>query len=203
MDRASFQRQLAKGFDDELAQATLSPGTTAVHQLTSEAEHPEYRYLRQERPAHCAAVSAAVAAEFSMCALLNPSASNSLITVKAVDVINRAAAGAAYIVRTGLTAGIVWDAFIQGFLSDLRYGPATTVKSTGVVAVDSEAVAHGSLIARLAVPATDTRQAIGPWVLAPGTFLLIQHGTVNLECVTTFRWWERAAEPGELQGAGV
>jgi hypothetical protein len=202
VDSATFTRQAQKAFDDELASAALGPGSSFVHELTSELAHPEYRYLRQERFCSLAGISSAVAAELSMVALRNPANSGALIVCHEFDIHNRTVSAQQFTIRHGLDT-VTWDASIRGVLNDLRYGPPATALSTGQVAVDSEAGAHGTATARSAVLAGDTKTVKGPWVLPPGTFLVLANAVVNVECVATFRWVERYVEGSEMQGAGV
>lgn len=203
MDRATFDRQLEKGFDAQEVSAELTPGATPVHVLTMESEHPEYRYLRLERCAGGAALQAAVAAVLGHCAIINPTGSGVVIHIPSIDVLNSGAAARQYNIRSGLVSGAAAFTTVAGFLSDLRYGPATTVRASGLLGVLTNAAGQGSLVGRVMVPAGDQRTVTGPWVLGPNNFLAIVNATVNEECRVNTRWWERAAEPGEVQGVGV
>lgn len=203
MDRASFDRQLEKGFDAQEVSTELAPGSSSVHVLTEESEHPEYRYLRQERICMGGALQVAVAAQFGHCAVLNPANSNTLLVVPDFYIINTGAASRDYHIRSGTISGTSAFTAVPGFLCDSRYGPTATVRATGLLGVLTAATLQGALIGRAQVPAGDTFLMKGPWVLAPGTWVGVARNLVNEECKSSFRWWERYAESGELQGAGV
>lgn len=200
MDRAAFDRELEKGMDSAPSGRELASSRSPVHVLTQESEHPEYRYLRLERSAGSAFTDAADAANFSHVALANPTNSGALVVVRTITVQNTTAGTLTYSIRIGLS--ITEDAGAQGFLVDTRYGPTTT-RAAGRILNRTQAAAAGNQWQRVTLPAGGSLVLPVNVVLHPTGFVAVAGIAVNVAIDASFQWWERAAEPGEIQGAGV
>lgn len=204
MDSSLFARALEKGLDAQGASAELNPGVSPVHVVTQESEHPEFRYLRVERYAGAVATQGASVGNFSYVILSNPANSGALVMLRQIIMTNRGAATIEMQQREGLIANLAGVANIAGRLLDLRYGPPGTIRSTGLIGVATPA-AHftGGFSTRFQLPAGTSLILDSPTILPPGTWVAIAGNVANQETVASFRWIERAAESGELQGSGV
>lgn len=201
MDQASFSRQLDRGFDAGEVSAHLTPGASPVHVLTSEVEHPEYRFLRSERIAGGPVVVAAQAGDFGYALIQNPTGSGAICVVQDLVALNRGAAAADYHVRMRSVAGISAPTTIKAALWDSRY-PNTSRSAVDLgYRYETGGVTLGNLIGRMMVPAGDQRTWRGPIVLTPGFWVGLILNVVNTETCATFRWWERPMEPGETAQA--
>lgn len=203
MDSALFARQLEKGFDTK-ASGELNPGVSPVHVLTLESEHNELRYLRLERFAANMTSDGAVAGQFCHVGLRNPANSGAIISVLGLWVINDTGAAATRQYGIGIGKTPTVDAEGAGFLTDVRYGPTTTVRATGRVFHRTQAAQMGQAFRRILSVSPTMTVIEHPIVLGPDDFVVIQTFAVNEPIAQAGFWWvERAAESGELQGSGV
>jgi hypothetical protein len=164
---------------------------------------PEWSYLRVERLCADWRTQAAVAAEFSMVALINPALlSRHLIVVEAVT-FNATAAGQGRLqigAEGNISATLATP--LPGTVRDGRWGPTNIQNTVGLTLVGSDPA--GSLFTSdLDVVATTSAEryefTVGlPVVLPPGTGLVFGFGTVNIAVNVAIRWRERQALPGEL-----
>jgi hypothetical protein len=200
VDSALFARSLEKGFDAQGASAELNPGVSPVHVITQESEHPEYRYLRQERLAGAHSADGADAANLSNVGVRNPANSGALVIVTDIFILNEAAAARNFFVKIGSTPTV--DAEGLGFFRDTRYGPTATARATGRVFIRTAAAFGNGLFPYRLVQDTSIWLRVN-FVLPPDAFVVVAGANNNEQVRAGFCWIERSMESGELQGSGV
>lgn len=163
---------------------------------------PEWAALRAEQLAAVGAFQAAVAAEFSGHALMNPAGSNTIVVVEAVSFIGTTtvqawleltvdtAIAATYTVVTNPSAardrrfkgisGLTRATFRQGSDASNTFGARLEVQNFTAAGLASSFV--NSL----------------PVILRPGDDLVVMLQTVNIGAFVNWAWRERQAFPGEL-----
>jgi len=196
--RSTLSRALTRAVGDSRGDAGLErygETLTAVIDLWSQ---PEWAYLRGETLVGSVTVAAAVVAEFSAVALINPAASGFLVVVERVFAhgsIQTFALGqstAAPLIATLAAVG-------SGQIRDRRN--RQTANTVGQLLSGSDAgsiAASAELIAAVATTDRVGFESSLPVVLPPGQGLAVQGQTVNLQVIAAFGWRERAVLPGEL-----
>jgi len=139
------------------------------------------------------AIASAVAGELSYSGISNPAGSNVLVVVEAFMLEG----AGTYTLRFRVTDTPTVDAGV--IPRDLRW-PAAQVGTSHFIS-GAEAAATGAAMARFSTPAAAT--AMPAWtacrvVLAPGTNVVIEHGTVNTAFTNNWLWWERRLRAEEL-----
>lgn len=167
----------------------LAPDIIAT--LPLEVERPEWLFLGGQAMGMRREISAADPANFSFLSLENPIGSGALLVVESV-MSNIAAASYRLQASPPLGGGSA------GAQLDLRSGlfpdVVTTVgQSAAAVAVALPGTRVGTVTLLQAVP------YFWPFVLPPGTALVVGGIVVNQAVEILFRWRERAIEPSELR----
>lgn len=165
---------------------------------------PEHAVLRNEQLGAAKAFQAAVAAEFSIIAWVNPATSKQLVVVEAISV------GSSALLTTQLEVGAFTA--LAGTLTapaqmvaarDRRFKPASQVGSFSL-AIGSDlsntfGVPLEQVTAANTAASTHTPFIVGlPVIVKPGDFVAVIGQTVNLSLAAQVRWRERPALPGEL-----
>lgn len=161
--------------------------------------YPENWFLQLERLVGAFDDQPAVAAQRQHVGIWNPAGSGALLVVEQVRIHNASAGTLLYQVAMGLDNGTNTTGQGGDFL-DTRLG-STGFLSTGQIWDLSAASVIGREVERVQLAAATQVLVPGPWVLGPGGFVCVRGGVVNMAINTSWRWRERAAAPGELQGA--
>lgn len=168
---------------------------------------PEAQWLRNTQYWAGRVSQAAVAAEGSMAAITNPASSNQLVVIEDITAADGTSAGNVILglaTEAQLTATLAF-----GFASarDTRMasknpGPATAYNNVNVGLGNGSdpTLSFNSVLDEIRTAVIEMAEFKSPpWVLAPGTGLWIQAGTVNHILFADFSGYVRQALPGELR----
>jgi len=166
--------------------------------ITLENDRPEWAFLAGDRLCSGDGTDGAVAAQTSNVFVLNPAGSNALVVVSRIITISFATQSLD--IRIGINNSALSGA--RKPFRDMRFGqPAGTAGSIAQVGIHTSATVIGRIILALRVLDDERIMLPGAWILTPGSFLAVSSGDVNNRVDANFEWMERAAQPGELQGA--
>lgn len=159
----------------------------------------EFAFLRRERLCGKYALQAAVAAEYSMIALVNRTGSNRLVVVDRVGVRTTAVVIAS--LRMASQAEVdatLLDVAQFGIVRDRRWTPLTT-SPTGL-AMGTDAVQLGLIMEDVYLPAAGSTvfQVALPVILSPGHAVVVAGSVLNQALVVHYAWREHQLLPGEL-----
>ena len=173
---------------------TVATDLFPVVQSDGDACDPELNYLASEMLAAGSAFDAAPGAGVNaQVGLMNPNASDTIIVVQSIRVLNPTAAVAAYDLRItsgGVSAGP--DATAGGVPRDTRWGPSAGARTTGLLFSLSSAATIGVLLETVRVNVTSQEFFHSvPIVLDPGGQLNVYSQTANINLQAVFRWRER------------
>lgn len=163
---------------------------------------PEWAYLRREYLCARLDQPAAVAGEYSGCAIVNPAGSNCLAVVEAVAVqysalaLFRLARATEDEVRATYLASVG-----RGYARDSRVYNPGIVPGVMELLDGSDAGTIGYYFAvQVNTAGLVVTFATGlPFILAPGQGLVCYTTTANISPLIQFMWRERGAFPGELE----
>lgn len=162
---------------------------------------PEWAFLRGERLAAVKSFSAAVAAEFSIVGIGNPSGSGNVVVVEA-------ASGASLVAAQTVQLEVVAHSVITGTVvtttavatgRDRRWG--STTGRTFIVSGTDPTNTFGVALEQQGVPLTGVEFAnfkCLPVILRPGDDLIAIGQIVNTALAMNWKWRERKAFNGEL-----
>lgn len=166
-------------------------------------KQPEWAFLRQERLWAATRTVTAIAAEFSMCAIVNPAGSGQIVVI---DKITGGAAAGSFQISLDLASLYSATLALNGstVLRDERFSPANSVVQ---VFTGTDAALFTNTVETQTTP--DTRDVVfssPPYILPPvnvngpgaGRALVVQFTTVNTGAHFNFAGYVRAALPGEL-----
>ena len=173
---------------------TVATDLFPVVDAGSEYSDPESAYLAGELLACGSVFDAAPGAGVNAQAgLQNPNASDVIVVVQSIRVLNPTAAVAAYDLRItsgGVSAGP--DATAGGTPRDTRWGPSAGARTTGLLFSLSSAATIGVLLETVRVNVTSQEFFHSvPIVLDPGGQLNVYSQTTNINLQAVFRWRER------------
>jgi hypothetical protein len=175
----------------------LGETITPVYNGWAEDQLPEFFYLRRERLSFGDLSLGALAGNYSIVGIRNPTASGLLIVV--TDVFCDATGALQTIFCTYRPNGTV-DHENSGQSRDTRWPGATTIP--GARLVDRQQVAALTPVL-MHINATANVQSVKhpcPFILHPGWELLFYPSAVNTALTMNFKWRERPFLPGELAG---
>jgi hypothetical protein len=185
------------GLQEQEGVRTVAPEMMPV--MIAEGERPEHSFLKAEKKAWGGTTSPAVAAQFSLIQLLNPTGSNLIVTVEKASV-GLAAAGQ---VRAGILfpRGTVLTND-QGNVGarDTRWLDPASISGKVAVKILTDSTAAPSIYAggpTYRIPAGQMLELGKDVILLPGYSYLLQHTTVNVAMDGAFEWRERAVLPEE------
>lgn len=164
---------------------------------------PEYHFLANTRMAGGWGTQAAVAGQYSHVGLSNPEGSNAIIVVTDILITNSNGFTAQAFAVTTEVGNPIASSGGSPF-RDTRWG-GTGRTSAGYIWTGANAVQYGDDVGFIQIDnvTQGTRRYPGQWVLGPGGYVAVRTAAVNLIATAAFNWHERAAAPGELQGAIV
>lgn len=188
------------GLNQVLAKRLTTPGGSVAPTvapelfpiLALENDRPEWGYVKGELRAGARISLAASAGNYNALQLYLPSTANSICVV--TDIFGNSGTGGSNVERAqGIGAGVAgWVANVTQ-PADFRWPPRTQVileRYTGA----GIPLGNGT-IDRISASAN---KITTPFVIAPGTSLLMRTDIVNSILDITLRWYERTAQPGEL-----
>lgn len=159
----------------------------------------EFAFLRRERLCGKYLIQAAVAAEFSMIALVNRTGSNRLVIIDRIGVRTSAVVIASLRMATQAEVdATLLDVTQFGIVRDRRWAPITT-SPTGF-AMGTDAVQLGLIVedVYLAAAGSAVFQVAVPIILPPGHAAVVAGSVLNQALVCHFAWREHQLLPGEL-----
>lgn len=162
-----------------------------------EIDRPEWGFLGGTRLGAGTVGQAGVVAEFAQAGLLNPTGSGAIIVCVMIGFRVTSPVPTVQ-VRVGFNP--TTDAETSGTNRDLRWGEANA-NTIARLFVRSAAALDGRVIYNGSGPADQKNFYSQAIVLPPGAFVQANRDVLNEDIVASFSWYERAAEPGELQGA--
>lgn len=168
-------------------------------------ERPEWAFLRQEFLWAARISQAAVAAEGSMGAIINPIGSNQILVVERVRACNGTAAG--NVVLGFATEAQLLATLVASLLTgrDSRLGrnvplsPFNTLNAQSATGSDPTIPFQTPALDHVVTAAVEMQEfSSPPFVIKPGVGLYVQCGTVNQILQASFSGYLRQSLPGEL-----
>lgn len=156
---------------------------------------PELAYLAQDFYAGMNATQAAVAAQASGVALLNPAGSNILATVEAVTYMATGSSGILVVGTEAAFRAVLTGTEARGVYRD---GRQRGDKPRLSVLIGSNAIPVGSELERVTPNAATIGFVNVPIILQPGRGVAVFGQTVNISIVVAYAWREHMGKPGEL-----
>ena len=190
----TFLRRLLPIKDRSIAPILASE---LVGYITVQEWEPEFHKLRDENLCWGLSNVGAVAAEFAHCKIRNPDLSGNLVILEQIWLRSNANS-TIEIATSGVT--IAGFANVATGFRDLRSGVLTAATVTvAQVSTNTDPVQlGGAALTRFSFTGIDSGILKFPFILPPGSELIVRHLTVNLPLATTFLWRERGAERSEL-----
>ncbi len=165
-----------------------------------ELDRPEWKFLSGERLCGFGATLVATSSQHSSVGLENPTDSGMILVVESI--LLAAIQGVVTIFDLRMDNGFTPDTRGQGVFLDSRLGDSTAAVPTGRSLFFTSAGAQPGLgFRRVIVEANASVLVPIDVVLGPGGQLWLTQTAQNQQIVFSPLWRERAAEPGELQGA--
>lgn len=190
------------GLNQLLARRLTTPGPAPSPTLEPalfpcvvlESERPEWAYLKGERLGAGRSAQGAVAAQFSCFAILNPTGSNMVVTVKRTAITTGASSA-----LVKITAQQLAGAPVTAAPRDSRWSLGTSL-GRPVATLSAGTVAGAAPEAPIAwCNSNASLELLEPIVLTPGWSLRIEQATANIALNNgEFQWSERTAQPGEI-----
>lgn len=175
--------------------AQLAPEIVPTAALIPPRE--EDRILRGDKMYWARFENPAVAGQFSFVMMYNAS-EDSLVILHPNCIFSTANNNALFQIRIGNTTLGNNSIAVSG--RDTRLGLTLSGgKQAGVLYAGQNAALSGTEIARRSVPLSLQEWSLSvPVVIAPGHCVIVWNATVQQNLVTNWAWYERLAEPGEL-----
>lgn len=163
--------------------------------LVLENDRPEWAWLKQDIYCSARSSQAAVAAQFTIAALCNPTGSGIVAVVELIETTPAASTGLIKVRDGGAVAGTL----VTSAVRDARGIPiGGTARGACVMTVSTLAGATPEAAVAW-FPASASYAFAQPIVLRPGSHVLVELATANIASNSVaFHWHERAGLPGEL-----
>lgn len=170
---------------------------------------PEWSWLRNEMPFAWQAAQAAVAGEQAMGAITCPDqvgAQQYIVIVEKIAAAGGAATNELQLAlqtRAAIAATLAQNPPNGAPSRDTRTSPGVATLGANTRAetwTGSDVAGFANVIDRIATVAANVQEdfRVLPWILKPGTGLVVQHATVNVVCRVTFVGRVRLMNRGEF-----